>query len=220
MEPLATTAMDSELGAVVAAVAGAASKFDLVVADPPWAYYGHWPTKRGSASSHYPTMPPDALRRLPVAEVVARDAVLLLWATGLKLPEAMELMRAWGFDYRGVFCTWVKTTKAGTPAISCGFYTRSGSEFVLLGVRGRATELRRGGRRDVRQVLLAPRTRHSAKPPELYSMAERVFPGARRRLELFARGRGAPGYTVWGNEAEQLEGAVALQREGEQPSDG
>ena len=191
-------------------------QFDLIMADPPW-MYREYPKKRGSAINHYPTMSPDALRQLPVEGVAARDCVLLLWATGLKLPEAIELMKAWGFDYRGVFCTWVKTTKAGNPAMSCGFYTRSGSEFVLLGVRGKATELRRGGRKDVMQVLMAERTRHSAKPHDIYTMAERVFPGAHRKLELFARGVPKAGYVAWGNEvAEEEQREEQREEEGEE----
>lgn len=171
--------------------------FDMILADPPW-QYNKWPA-RGNASNHYPTMTPNELLAMPVSTIAKRDSVLLMWTTGLKLPEAIELMQTWGFTYKGVFCTWVKTTKAGDPAMSCGFYTRSGSEFVIFGIRGKPTELRRGGRKDVRQVLLAERTRHSAKPAEVHIMARDVFPGATSRLELFAR-RPAAGWTVWGNE--------------------
>lgn len=172
--------------------------FDLILADPPWKYNAF--PARGNADNHYNTVTHEDLKTMRVAELAGKNAVLLMWTTGLKMEEAMELIRAWGFQYRGVFCTWVKMTKDNKkPAISCGYYTRSGSEFVLLAVRGKATELRRNGAKDVRQVLFAPRTRHSAKPPDVHRMADRVFPGAVRKLELFAR-KPVDGWRVWGNE--------------------
>lgn len=175
-------------------------KFDLILADPPWKY-GAWP-KRGNADNHYPTMPGEDIAAMPVHELAdPNGCVLLMWVTGPKMEEALGVMKSWGFKYNGVFCNWVKTTIDGQKlAISCGHYTRSGSEFVLMGVRGAKTShLRAGGRKDVRQVLMAPRTRHSAKPREVHRMARDIFPGAKRRLELFAR-RKAPGWRVWGNE--------------------
>lgn len=173
-------------------------QYDLILADPPWKY-NPWPA-RGHAGNHYPIMSEAEIAALPVQRLAKKNAVLLMWTTGLKMAEALNVMRAWGFEYRGVFCTWVKTTKDGKRmAMSCGYYTRSGSEFVLMGIRGKPTALRRDGRRDVRQVLHAPRTRHSAKPEALHKMATDVFPHAVDRIELFAR-RPVDGWTVWGNE--------------------
>lgn len=179
-----------------------AGPYDLILADPPWAYIAAWP-RRGNAAAHYATMDYAALCALPVADIAAQRSVLILWATALMLPQALQLMGAWGFQYRGVFCTWVKTTANGSSCVGCGFYTRNGSEFALLGVRGRRiTQLRRGGRKDVRQVLHAPRAQHSRKPVEVHRMAEAVFPGAKRRIELFARAR-VDGWDAWGNEIAQ-----------------
>jgi len=40
-----------------------------------------------------------SFRALPVAELAAEDCALFLWATDTMLPEAIELMTAWGFQY-------------------------------------------------------------------------------------------------------------------------
>ena len=54
--------------------------------------------------------------------------------------------------------------------------------------------------KDVSQIVLAPRGRHSAKPPEIRQRIERLVEGP--YLELFAR-ETTPGWTAWGNEVEQ-----------------
>ena len=48
-----------------------------------------------------------------VAELAAADCALFLWATDPMLPQALDLMAAWGFQYKTVAFTWAKTTKAG-----------------------------------------------------------------------------------------------------------
>ena len=42
----------------------------------------------------------DELCALPVAELAANDCVLFLWATFPQLPEALQLIKAWGFRYK------------------------------------------------------------------------------------------------------------------------
>ena len=96
-----------------------AGPFDVILADPPWSYYGS-PTKDQAAGKHYRCLTPAELAALPVRELAAPRAVLFCWATGPKLAEAADLLRAWRFRYVGVAFVWVKTRADGTPIAGQG----------------------------------------------------------------------------------------------------
>ena len=53
----------------------------------------------------------DELCALPVAELAAKDSALFMWATFPQLPEALRLIRAWGFTYKSVAFVWLKKNK-------------------------------------------------------------------------------------------------------------
>ena len=72
-------------------------KYPIIYADPPWRYSAK--KVQGAAENHYPTMSIDELCALPVAELAAKDSALFMWATFPQLPEALRLIRAWGFTY-------------------------------------------------------------------------------------------------------------------------
>jgi hypothetical protein len=57
-----------------------------------------------------------------------------------------------------------------------GHTTRKGAEICLLGVRGKFGR----DRKDVSQVLFAPRADHSEKPVEQYALIERLMGGGPR----------------------------------------
>lgn len=181
-------------------------KFQVIYADPPWAFkpWGTHPDGR-NVTDHYPTMPLDEIASLPVADAAKDDSVLLLWATGPFLDRAVGVMEAWGFRYVTVAFTWAKTDAAGEPAMGLGYTTRSGSEFCLLGKRGDGLPR---VREDVRQLLLAPVTRHSEKPAEVRRRIEALY-GPATRLELFAR-TAAPGWVGLGNEIDGRDIRAAL----------
>lgn len=161
-----------------------------VVADPPWNYRNR--SNNGAAEKHYPTMTDEQIAAIPVASVVAADAVLYLWATWPKLPEAMAVLEAWGFTYKTGF-PWVKLQKDNqTPAWGTGFWVRGCSEPVLIGVRGKAKPPKTAAY----MGLLGPGLRHSRKPKTIYELAEQ-HPGP--YIEFFAREERA-GWTSVGNE--------------------
>jgi len=124
-----------------------------------------------------------------LAVPAAEDAALFLWAVNGQLPEALEVMAAWKFEYRTNF-SWVK------PSIGLGHWTRNRHELLLLGMRGKVALPDEEDRPD--SVIEAPRGRHSEKPACVYERIERMFPGA-SRIELFARAT-RPGWVSWGNE--------------------
>ena len=85
--------------------------YEIIYADPPWRYSAK--KVQGAAENHYPTMSIDELCALPVAELAAKDSALFMWATFPQLPEALRLIRAWGFTYKSVAFVWLKKNKKG-----------------------------------------------------------------------------------------------------------
>ena len=167
--------------------------YSVIYADPPWSYRdGRNP--RGGADRHYSCMSMKDLGTLDVASLAAPDAFLFMWATMPLLPQAIDLMPKWGFTYKTCAFTWIKTTKSGGFAVGPGHYTRANAELCLLGIKGKPQRVSKS----VRQVISAPRGRHSAKPPEVRDRIVTLC-GDVPRIELFAREK-TPGWDVWGNE--------------------
>ena len=159
-------------------------KFGCVYLDPPWAYFNTG--SNGAAANHYPTLTVEELAALPVRELAAPDSHCHLWTTTVHLSAALQLLPAWGFQYKSVF-VWLK------DGFGLGNYWRVATEFLLLGVRGQAPFADHGQP----NWLAASRASHSEKPEAIRGLLEMVSPGP--YLELFAR-REAPGWVTWGNE--------------------
>ena len=53
----------------------------------------------------------DELCALPVETLAEKDCLLFLWATFPQLPEALRLIRAWGFTFKTVAFVWLKLNK-------------------------------------------------------------------------------------------------------------
>lgn len=178
----------------------AAKRYSIIYADPPWAYL--WGTGKDGGNfapeKHYPTMSTDEICAMNVKSLRNTNCVLALWATAPCLPDAFRVLDAWGFKYKTVLFVWVKLNpKSGTIVCGPGSYTRSACEYLLLGMRG---HIKRLSTEPISQVLLEPRTRHSAKPDMVRRHLVSIF-GDLPRLELFARTTTA-GWDVFGNEVE------------------
>jgi N6-adenosine-specific RNA methylase IME4 len=126
----------------------------------------------------------------------AEDCVLFMWAIDPMLPQAFELITAWGFTYKTVAFTWAKINESGKDPIGGGYWTRANPEMCLLATRGKPKRLNA----DVRQLLMAPRREHSRKPA-VHERIERLVGGP--YLEMFAR-QERPGWDAWGNEVERF----------------
>lgn len=178
------------------------AKYEVIYADPPWHYYGD-PQKDQAAGKHYDLMSTDDIAALPVSSITAPRAALFLWATGPRLPEAIEVMKAWGFHYRGVAYVWVKTARDGHIISGQGVrptFTKPTTEFLLVGStsrRGRPLKLLTEAQG---QVVLASRGRHSEKPAVFREKIIELL-GDVSKIELFARER-VSGWDAWGNELE------------------
>ncbi len=173
-------------------------RYRILYADPPWSYRSR-NHGRGGAADHYETLSIEQLKELQLP--AANDCALFLWATWPLLPEAFELIRAWGFQYRSVAFCWVKLNPSGRGlATGLGAWTRANTEPCLLATRGRPTRVSRS----VHSVVVSPRRRHSQKPDEVRDRIVQLL-GDLPRLELFARCR-VPGWDAWGNEVVSVSG--------------
>jgi N6-adenosine-specific RNA methylase IME4 len=137
----------------------------------------------------------DEIKSLPVAEIAAKDSALFFWATMPKLKNAMEVIDAWGFTYITCAFTWVKQNPKNRGIYSgLGHWTNGNAELCLFAKRGRPKRVAR----NVKQIVLAPRGRHSAKPSEVRDRIVKLM-GDVPRIELFAR-QEAQGFTSIGND--------------------
>lgn len=208
---LISTAGDERPGAgpVAGPFAGLRRDYRVIAADPPWPFRSNSVAKPGrNAMRHYATMPLADIAALPVQDVVADDAVLLLWITGplLVIGAHIPVMKAWGFTPSGMAFTWVKLRpRAATLFVieqdlhmGGGFTTRKNCEFCLLGKRGRSIR----ESRSVQEAIIEPRREHSRKPEQFYERAQAYASGP--RLELFAR-QSRPGWDAFGLESTKFD---------------
>jgi N6-adenosine-specific RNA methylase IME4 len=163
------------------------SDFPVLYVDPPWRYE-HSETSTREIENHYPTMALDELKKLEAP--AADDSVLFLWVTSPKLVEGIELLGAWGFEYR-TSMVWVK------DKIGMGYYARQQHELLLIGKRGLLPVPDPEDRPS--SVIEGPRGEHSAKPDVVYELIERMYP-LRDKCEMFQR-RPRAGWVGWGNQA-------------------
>lgn len=153
----------------------------MIYADPPWRYTQKG--LQGAAEKHYPTMGIDEICALPVADLAAPDSVLFLWATFPQLPEALRLIKAWGFQYKSVAFVWLKKNrKSESWFYGLGFWTRGNAEVCLLATRGHPKRQAA----NVHQFIIAPIQEHSRKPDEARDKIVALM-GDVPRVELFAR---------------------------------
>lgn len=190
----------------------AGSGYQTIVADPPWPQKGRGRSlrqfggeNRGFPSGYtdsslplqYKTMTVAEIGALPVADIIAPQAHLYLWTTNRFLPDAFDVIKAWGFNYSTTL-VWAKAPIGGGLGGCYGIAT----EYVLFARRGTLPALGKVGRnwfdwkraRDTRGKPL-----HSGKPTPFFDMVETISPGP--YLEMFAR-RARLGWDGWGDEYE------------------
>ncbi len=183
-------------------------KYNVIYADPPWSYDnkttgrtdGNQPLGSG-ANTKYDTMSFKNLLDMPINSITEKNAVLFLWATNPLLPEALQLLKSWGFNYKTML-TWKKNT--GT-----GYWFIGRTEHLLLGVKGNVKAFRSG----LIGFHSCKSGKHSQKPHhfrQLINEAVKVSFKEPKKLELFARDRNDlfpdyeyQGWDVYGNECEQ-----------------
>lgn len=189
------------------------NKYDIIYADPPWSYKDSG--CQGAAAKQYNTMTQEELYSLPIQRICNKDAVLFMWVTYPKLQEALDTIRAWGFNYKSIAFQWVKLNKkADTYTLmrevakgmsvedamfkqcfyGLGRWTRGNTEMCVIATKGKISR----AVADVPQLVFAPIGRHSAKPAVVRNRIKQLM-GNRPAIELFAREH-VEGWDCWGNE--------------------
>jgi len=168
-------------------------KYNIIYPDPPWSYDNKKTggSHKSGAAQKYPTMTTKEIAKLPVPEISHKDSVLFLWATVPMLPEALHVMKSWGYKYKTKI-TWHKAGRLGL-----GYWFRGEVEELLFGVKGKVKAFRSS----LPNFIETPVLRHSEKPEEFRQLIERatISMPDRRMIELFARKK-VPNWDAWGNE--------------------
>ncbi len=174
-------------------------KYRTLYADPPWQFANRTGkmAPEHKRLNRYSTMKLEDIKRLPVGEAAAEKSHLYLWVPNALLPSGLEVMKAWGFEYK-TNLIWEKVRKDGMPdGRGVGFYFRNTTEMLLFGIKGENNRTLDPGRSQV-NLLRTQKREHSRKPDEFVSLIEACSPGP--YLELFARGN-RPDWDMWGNQA-------------------
>lgn len=165
-----------------------------------------------AAAMHYDVMTLDQIKALPVGDLFADDAVLFMWVIQAMLPEALELINAYGFTYKTVALYWFKLLPsldaqpklfmtAEEMKMGMGYHTRAEVEQCWIATRGKGYVRQDAG---VRQSIFAPLREHSRKPEEAVRRVERLVGPDLPKVEVFARRRRA-GWTVFGNQVDRFQ---------------
>lgn len=163
--------------------------YSVIYADPPWRYEAGTTTENRVIENQYPTMSLDEICMLNAWSISAPDSVLFLWATSPLLAQAMDVMKAWGFEYT-TCAVWDK------EVLGMGYYFRQQHEILLFGKKGDIEPPAPDTR--VSSVIRSKRSEHSRKPEMVYEIIERMYPN-HKRIELFARQK-RDGWEAWGND--------------------
>lgn len=120
-----------------------------------------------------------------------------MWATFPNLIEALELIKSWGFSYKTLGFSWIKTNKKNKkPFFGIGFYTKSNCEVCLLAIKGKPSNLKKSNY--VSSCVISDREEHSKKPDEVRIRINELV-GDVPKIELFARKK-IEGWDCWGDE--------------------
>lgn len=191
-------------------------KYQLIVADPAWFYKksGGIKSARGLCTKYYPVMTTEEIKSIPVNKIADKNCYLFLWATAPVLPEAIEVLKSWGFEYFTVVFTWIKTNKKSDSLFwGMGNSSRANPEFVLLGRKGKIQRLDAGVHSVIErdedidpdeyiEIIKSKIQYHSKKPKEVIERIRNLY-GNLDMLEMFAR-ETSENHDTWGNEVPLL----------------
>ena len=164
--------------------------FDVVSVDPPWNYEGE--TKKITSfdavgrrvANPYPEMSTNEIKKIKLP--LMDDAVVLLWTTHKFLPDAFDILKEWGLDYKATL-VWNK------EKIGMGAWFRMQCEFCLVGVKGKPY----WENTKYRDIIEEPRRQHSRKPDIFFDVIDKITLG--RKLDYFSREK-RNGWEVFGND--------------------
>ena len=170
-------------------------KYNIIYADPPWSF--NFQKRNGlseeAKSKLYPTMSAKDIISLPIKNIADDDCILFLWVMNSEIPLALKCIENWGFIYKTIGFTWVKTRK-NTYHFGGGNWTRSNPELCMIATKGKIKRISAS----VKNLVISPLREHSRKPDEVRNFIVQLV-GDLPRVELFARQK-TDGWDCWGNE--------------------
>lgn len=198
-------------------------RYNVIYADPPWQYRNKTTGRNhvSGAKSKYNTMSLEEICAMidgDLKGIIEKNSVLFLWATVPLMPEAMQVLKSWGFTYKTMI-TWRKIMSQGM-----GNWFRGQCEHLLLGVKGTVKPFRQqvsnfyeSEEFELDECYQHKVGRHSQKPHhfrELISKATKVSFENPSKLELFGRSREGlfPDYEYegWDVHGNQVNNSVGL----------
>ncbi len=173
-------------------------KYNVIYADFPWSYDNKKTggSMKSGADAHYETMSVERLcsmRHNELRDIIAKDCVLFFWATVPLMPEAFQVLEAWGFKYKTMI-TWRKIMSLGM-----GFWYRGQCEHLIVATKGKVKAFRM----QECNFIQCKSEKHSKKPQAFRELIERSITKIENpvKLELFARSE-SEGWDVFGNQVE------------------
>lgn len=163
--------------------------YDVIYADPAWAYADHntGGSFHSGSGNHYTTMKPSTVAKMRVKDILEDNAVCFLWVTTPLLPECFPVLNAWGFEYKTMI-TWYKKDPDHRVKFRLGMgrYFRGMTEHCMVGVRG---DIKPFGCQMQNVIVEKPRG-HSQKPVGVINLINSALMSHKmdRRIELFCRG--------------------------------
>lgn len=177
-------------------------KYEVIYADPPWKMQAGRSLKKGyyedenspATRTSYPHMTVEEIKSLGVPSIAAVDCHLYMWTTNKHLPEAFEVIKAWGFQY-STCIVWAKNMMGG----GLGGTFKINTEYLLFATKGSLAPLTsiKGTWFNIKRKYENGAPKHSKKPDFFYELIEKVSPG--KKIELFARDHRKE-WDCWGNE--------------------
>ena len=164
-------------------------KFELIYADPPWAYDTAESSKEIDA--HYPTMELEDLCNMDVKSIAWDNCTLYLWATTARLDWAFPVIEAWGFKYK-TSMIWDKVVH------NLGHYCSARHELLLIAGKGHSEPADQVLANSIDSVQSIPKSKiHSKKPFEIRDILDSLYPD-KKKIQMFSRDK-YEGWTNWGN---------------------
>lgn len=145
-------------------------RFRTILADPPWRFENRTGkmAPEHKRLNRYGTLTLEEIMSLPVENHAAETAHLYLWVPNALLPEGLQVLAAWGFQYKSNII-WHKIRKDGGPdGRGVGFYFRNTTEILLFGTRGKNARTLAPARSQV-NIICSRKREHSRKPDEQYT---------------------------------------------------
>jgi len=162
--------------------------YDIISVDPPWNYGREYDPETSRVANPYPEMTVEQIKAIDMP--FTDNAIVFLWTTHKFLPEAFDILKHWGFEYKATL-VWNK------ERIGMGAWFRMQCEFCLFAVKGKpywdnTTE---------RDIITEARREHSRKPDAFFDMVDKICIG--RKLEYFSREK-RDGWDIFGNDTEKF----------------